>query len=171
VKDEAPARANLALAHRCYEERLRGVLRYDPSRERLKRPWTACLELPEAFAAAARERFFKRHNIRLDPPEFGFHMTFFSGPSDLTPGVERLWKHLDGEALDVWLTGELFWKGRHVWANAFCPEYFLLRDTLGGLDSSDSELWGHASVGSFPEGFELPRFLDYRDLDDWGFRP
>lgn len=171
IRPEPDARSNPRLAHRCYELELSGTLRYDPERGAAARPWTACIELPGDFAAEARERFFQRHNIRLDPPPFGFHMTIFSGPMDHAAGVERSWRHLDGEQLRVQLTHDLFWKGRCVWANAYCPEYFLLRDTLGGLDSSDSELWGHATIGTFPDGQELPSFLDYRDLDFWGFRP
>jgi hypothetical protein len=171
IDEPGASPGRLRHGHRCYEAAVRGTLRYDPPRSRLARPWTACVELPEDFAALARDRFFSRHNIRLDPPEFGFHATVFSGSADATPEVRRLWGHLDGESFQVQLTEELFWKGRCVWANAYFPEYFLLRDTLGGLDSSDSELWGHATIGTFPDGFELPRFLDYRDLEDWGFRP
>lgn len=158
--------------HRRYDAELVGTLRYDPARSRLARPWTACIELPEAFAAQARERFRLRHGIALEPPEFGFHMSVFNGPSDerAGPGVKAIWGHLDGEKVRVKLTSELFWKGRCVWANAHCPEYHLLRDTLGGLDSSDPELQGHATIGCFPPGTELPRFLDYRDLSLWGGR-
>lgn len=162
---------NPALAHRCYGATLRGTLRYDPPRGPRSARWTAVAELPEEFAAHARSVFKARHNIVLTPPEFGFHMTFFRGPVDWTPALERLWGHLDGESVEVHLTTELFWKGRFVWANAHCDHYFLLRETLAGLDHSDPELLGHATIGVFPEGSTLPRFLDYRDMPDWGFRP
>lgn len=157
--------------HRCYASRLDGVVRYDPDRGARPSDGVACIELPEAFAADARARFKARHSIELEPPEFGFHMTLFRGRVDQTPGVQRIWGHLDRERVQVHATDELFWKERFVWANCHCPEYFLLRETLGGLDCSDRELWGHATIGTFPPGLRLPRFLDYQDLPDWGFRP
>lgn len=170
--DDAPqAPRNPLLGHRCYEELFDGVIRYNPPRLRRSSEGVACIELPEVFAQAARARFKARHNIELDEPEFGFHMTLFRGPVDATPEVERVWGHLDGERAAVLATSEMFWKDRFVWVNCHCPEYLLLRETLGGLDCSDSELWGHATIGTFPPGFQLPRFLDYRDLPDWGFRP
>lgn len=159
------------LGHRCYAASLGGLVRYDPPRPDRPPERIACIELPESFALDARARFKARHNIELDPPEFGFHMTIFRGRVDQTPEVERLWGHLDGERVQVQSTDELFWKDRFVWANCHCPEYFLLRETLGGLDCSDRELWGHATIGTFPPGSQLPRFLDYQDLPDWGFRP
>ena len=159
------------LGHRCLETVVTGRLRYNPHRKTSIKPWVACIELPDDFAKKSREIFSKRHNIVLEEPEHGFHLTVFRGPVDHCPALERIWGHLDGEKVQVHLTNELFWKERFVWANAYCYEYHLLRETLCGLDSSDSELWGHATVGTFPEGWELPRFLDYRDLPDWGFRP
>ena len=168
---EEDQKRSLALGHRCYDTVLAGRLRYDPARKSSQKPWVACIEFSDEFARLARERFAKRHSIALIAPEHGFHMSVFRGSIDHCPELERMWGHLDGEIVNVHLTSELFWKGRCVWANAHCPEYHLLRETLCGLDSSDSELWGHATVGSFPEHWELPRFLDYRDLPDWGFRP
>lgn len=159
--------------HRQYKIRAQGLIRYDPDRPfGREKPWTASIELPEEIAQRTRDVFKARHGIELDPPEFGFHMTLFRGGVDFTPALERCWGHLDGERAIVRLTDEAFWKGRFVWLNADCDEYFLLRDTLCGLDSrSDPELRGHATIGTFPAGRELPRFLDYRDLPDWGFRP
>lgn len=168
--EDAPDR-NPMLGHRCYEEELTGILRYDPPRPGRDSEWVACIELPEAFAERARQRFFERHNIVLEPPEFGLHMTVFRGRVDQGSQLARVWGHLDGEKIKVQITSELFWKERFVWANCHCPEYFLLRQTLAGIDCSDSESWGHATIGNFPEGSMLPRFLDYRDLGDWGFRP
>lgn len=159
------------LGHRCYERELVGRLTYDPIRTGRERPLVAVIDFDDEFAVSARAWFKRRHGIELDPPEFGFHMSVFRGPIDRSDAVERLWGHLDGALVRVQLTNELFWKGRCVWANAHCPEYDLLRHTLGGLDSFDSETWGHATIGTFPPGFELPRFLDYRDILDWGFRP
>jgi hypothetical protein len=167
---DAPARHPL-LGHRCYEESFAGVVSYNPSRSTRSSEGVACIELPESFATDARARFKERHNIELVEPEFGFHMTIFRGPVDSTAEVERLWGHLEGERVTVQATREFFWKERFVWVNCFCPEYFLLRETLGGLDCSDRELWGHATIGTFPPGSALPRFLDYTDLADWGFRP
>lgn len=169
--DEGGQERNSLLGHRCFETRLEGILRYDPPRPNGRTaPWRAVVELPEEFASRAREAFLHRHGIALEPPEFGFHMTVFRGAVDRTDALERSWAAFDGERVGVLLTGELFWKGRCVWANAHCPEHDLLR-SLAGLDASDPEGWGHATVGCFPPGLELPRFLDYRDLEDWGFRP
>jgi hypothetical protein len=168
---EQPPERNLALGHRCYERRLVGVLRYDPPRGARRREWTACIELPEEYAREAREAFHERHGMRLEEPEFGFHMSVFLGPQDACTELSKLWGHLEGEKVEVLLTSELFWKGRCVWANAYCPEYFLLRETLCGLDCADPQRWGHATIGTFPQGKEFPPFLDYRDLPDWGFRP
>lgn len=159
------------LGHRCYQAELLGTVRYDPRRPGSRaRPWTAVVELPGDFARLARNDFERRHGVRLDEPEFGFHVTVFSGAHELTPSMERSWGSFEGARARVLLTGELFWKGRCVWANAHCAERDMMR-MVAGLDDADPELWGHATVGCFPPGRELPRFLDYRDLPDWGFRP
>ena len=162
---------NPILGHRCYEHEVLGRISYDPSRPGLVSHLVAVIELEDAFAVNARARFESRHGITLDPPVYGFHMSIFRGSIDQCDSVERLWGHLDGEKSQVQLTNELFWKGRSVWANAYSPEYNLLRHTLAGLDTFDAETWGHATIGTFPQGCEFPRFLDYRDLDLWGFRP
>lgn len=170
--DTDPPERHPMLGHRCFEHRVPGVIRYNPERPLGKsNEWFASIELDESWAADARARFSERHGLVLEPPEFGFHMTLFRGAVDRTDALERSWASFEGERVEVLLTGELFWKDRFVWANAHCDHYRVLRETLAGLDDSDPELWGHATIGTFPNGRALPRFLDYRDLPDWGFRP
>ena len=162
---------NTRLGHRCYQNELAGTVRYDPVRPHGRsKPWTAVVELPDDFAQSARADLERRHGIVLNPPEFGFHVTIFSGAHELTPALERSWGAFEASRARVLLTHELFWKGRFVWANVYCPERDMMR-MVAGLDDADPELWGHATVGCFPDGFDMPRFLDYRDFPDWGFRP
>lgn len=168
----APPERNPQLGHRCFDQRVQGIIRYNPHRPiGYPTEWCACIELDDSLAFDARARFASRHGIALEPPAFGFHMTLFRGPVDRTAALQRSWASFEGERVDVLLTRELFWKDRFVWFNAHCDHYRLLRETLAGLDDSDPELWGHATIGTFPNGFALPRFLDYRDFPDWGFRP
>lgn len=161
---------NMRLAHRCYEHSTRGVIVYDPPRAN-PMEWTAVIEVEEEIARLARWRFERRHGVELLAPDHPAHMTLFRGPSERVEGLERVWGALDGERVEVLYTQEMFWKDGFVWLNAYCKEYFLIRETLLGMDHSDNELWGHITIGRFAEGEQLPRFLDYHDLFDWPAHP
>lgn len=164
LREQAHAKKNVRWAHRCYEERLSGVIEYENDRARVR------LDHSDLWDQL-RSQFERRHGIELIQPEHDPHLTLCAGAFELGEQGQLNWGALEGETVDVWVTRELFWKGRFVWVNAYCERARLIRETLWGLDGADEETWGHVTVGLFPPGRELPRFLDYRDLEDWGFRP
>lgn len=161
---------NKRFGHRCYEHSTRGKIVYDPQRSR-PLPWSAVIELDDEIGRLARWHFQKRHGVQLLKPSYPAHLSLFRGPDEYVEGMERVWGALEGDQVEVHYTQELFWKGGFVWLNAYCKEYFTLRETLLGMDHSDNELWGHITIGQFAEGEEMPRFMDYHDLYDWRSHP
>lgn len=161
---------NLRLAHRCYEHVTRGQVVYDPPRKKAL-PWSAVINVNDGIGELARWHFKKRFGVELLKPSYPAHLSLFRGPDEYQEGLEQVWGAMDGDFVDVHYTQEIFWKNGFVWVNAYCKEYFMIRETLLGMDHCDNELWGHITIGQFAEGEEMPRFLDYHDLASWRYHP
>lgn len=158
---------NLSLRHRCLVSREVGAIRYAPRIGDLDTRHFCVVNLDPAKGAALREDFFRRHGIELEEPAAGFHLSIATG-ADGPVSMSPAWGAMEGEEAIVHLTAETFWNGSYAWVNAHCESRETIRSLHLGLDCSEPSLWGHATFGVFPRKHCLPRFIDYRDLQDWG---
>jgi hypothetical protein len=133
--------------HRQYTFETTGQIVYDPKRGSMKNntDWWCIIQMCPGLMEYYRAQMLKRYHLQLHQPAHGSHMSIIRG--EVNSRVKSNWKHLDRKKVCVKYTHEIFWNEDHAWVNAYCDEFYEIRQRMGLPVSFGA----HITIGKFAD--------------------